>query len=61
MDSNATTIGTYLKMPMAGLRYNNNGSLLALDSAGYYWSTSTTSTAGYAYTFYFNSFIFHKL
>lgn len=54
MAQNATTMGTYLKMPMAGRRDNSFGDVYLVNSAGSYWS-STTSDANNAYNLNFNS------
>lgn len=54
LPSNSTTMGTYLKMPMAGWRYRNNAIIQDLGSYGYYWS-STPYNANYAYNLYFYS------
>ena len=52
--SNATTMGTYLKMPKAGRRLYDNASVNNVGSIGYYWS-STPNGASSAYDLYFNS------
>ena len=54
MASNATTMGTYLKMPMAGYRYSSSSNVGSLGSLGRYWSSMTYS-AGNAYCLRFNS------
>lgn len=56
MAGNATTMGTYLKMPMAGYRSYSNASTSGAGSTGYYWSSSPFhSDANYAYDLYFHS------
>lgn len=52
--SNATTMGTYLKMPMAGYRNGSSSNVGSVGSNGLYWS-STAYSAVYAYSLYFNS------
>ena len=52
--SNDTTVGTYLKMPMAGSRNHRTATLLNQGNRGDYWSSTTYST-GYAYYLYFYS------
>ena len=42
-----------LKLPLAGSRYNSNGTLGDVGSDGYYWSSTVSST--YARTLYFDS------
>jgi hypothetical protein len=55
MASNATTMGTYLKMPMAGYRSYSSSNVNSQGSYAYYWSSSVVK-AGYAYSFLrFNS------
>ena len=54
LTANATTIGTYLKMPMAWYRYYNNADVNNVGSNGRYWS-STPRYADYAYDLRFYS------
>lgn len=54
MAKNATTMGTYLKMPVAGYRSPKNASVYSVGTHGYYWS-STSYDANGAYDLYFNS------
>ena len=54
MASNATTLGTYLKMPMAGKRSYNNTDVSLVGSYGHYWS-STPDDANYVYYLFFYS------
>ena len=42
--SNATTMGTYLKMPMAGRRENDSATVNFVGSNGYYWSSTPYNT-----------------
>ena len=51
---NATTMGTYLKMPMAGFRRYDDADVSDVGSFGFYWS-STPSNANYAYNLGFDS------
>ena len=53
MASNATTMGTYLKMPMAGSRDAYDSSVADVGSYGEYWF-STPSGADFAYYLYFS-------
>jgi hypothetical protein len=53
MASNATTVGTYLKMPKAGWRSSSSSNVLDAGSTGYYWS-STPYTADSAYRLWFD-------
>lgn len=52
MGSNADTLGTYLKMPKAGIRSGSSSSVGDVNLNGGYWS-STASSADRAYSFYF--------
>lgn len=54
MASDATTMGTYLKMPMAWRRYNSSANVTNVGASGYYCS-STPFDAGYSYDLRFNS------
>jgi len=54
MASNATTMGTYLKMPKAGYRHHNGSEIYNAGSDGYYWS-STSYNASSSYGLNFNS------
>ena len=54
MASNATTMGTYLKMPMAGSRYSNTTNVNGVGTGGRYWSSSQYSKY-YAYYLSFSS------
>lgn len=49
---NATTMGTYLKIPMAGARDFTSSDLFGQGTDGYYWSSTADSV--YAYILYFN-------
>lgn len=53
MASNATTLGTYLKMPMAGYRQMYDANVDVVGEGGNYWS-STSNGAGYAYALEFD-------
>jgi hypothetical protein len=52
--SNSTTMGTYLKMPTAGLRNRSSAGVAGLGSNGYYWS-STAYSSGRTYYLYITS------
>ena len=52
MEQNATTMSTYLKMPMAGYRRYSNSGILGIGTAGYYWS-SIPYDVDCAYTLHF--------
>ena len=54
MASSATTMGTYLKMPSAGLRNRSSSGLSGEGSNGYYWSSTGYST-GRTYYLYITS------
>ncbi len=54
MASNATTMGTYLKMPMAGYRSYSSSNVANAGSYGFYWSSTAYST-NRAYYLAFNS------
>lgn len=54
MASNATTVGTYLKMPMAGSRYSSSSNVGSVGTYGGYWSSTAYST-GNAYFLRLNS------
>ena len=51
---NATTMWTYLKMPMAGYRNRSSSNVIDAGFYGYYWS-STDYDYNYAYYLYFDS------
>lgn len=44
MAQNATTMGTYLKMPMNGYRNQSSASVLGVGSNGRYWSSTPNNT-----------------
>lgn len=54
MDANATTMGTYLKTPLAGRRVRSSSSVDGQGIYGCYWS-STAYSADSAYYLYFSS------
>ena len=58
MTGNATTMGTYLKMPMAGCRDYNDATVTNAGSLGYYWS-STPSSINNAFLLRFGPSDFH--
>lgn len=58
MASNATTMGTYLKMPMAGYRNYGNAGVDLVGFFGFYWS-SISSSANNAYVLFFSSSSFN--
>lgn len=49
MAGNATTMGTYLKMPMAGYRKYSDAAISSVGTYGRYWS-STPNNTDYAYS-----------
>lgn len=53
MASNATTMGTYLKMPAAGFRYWNDAAVYRVGEYGEYWSSTPYSHI--AFSLFFNS------
>jgi len=56
--SNATTMGTYLKMPMAWRRWYNNANVDSVGSGGLYWSSSKFN-ANNSYFLYFDTRYFY--
>ena len=55
MTANATTMGTYLKMPMAGFRRYSNADVSDVGTNGFYWSsTPSDSYSNSAYSLHFH-------
>jgi len=52
-NNSAGAFASPLKLPMAGYRYNSDGSLFNVGTYGYYWSSTVNGT--YAYNLYFFS------
>lgn len=55
MGKNATTMGTYLKMPMAGYRVSSTSNSSYAGTYGWYWASTASKSAGYAYYLTFSS------
>lgn len=55
MASNAITVGTYLKMPMAGSRYPSSSNVGSVGTYGGYWSSTPYTSAGNSYFLRLNS------
>lgn len=51
MADNATTMGTYLKMPMAGRRLYSDASVIRVGSEGSYWSSTSYYDDAYYLSF----------
>ena len=51
--NNATTMGTYLKMPMTWQRNYRNANADSVGSNGDYWSSTSYNNANYAYNLHF--------
>jgi hypothetical protein len=50
-----TTLSNTLKLPMAGRRLYDNGTMASQGTYGYYWSSSPNITNGYYLTFHSTS------